>query len=409
MKLQKQLVIYFGVTAINAVLSFVITSLLTHEIAPQDYGRIYLYSSFLNFMTPFITAGILYPLSVEYFKNSHDSYSRYFTNAQIIPIISMGLFTVICIVLQAQLAHFLKVKVYWIWILPLTVWSLMIYETVLIIVRNKNKPIQFAYFAIGKNGLEVILTLLFVFALHWSWEGRLLSAAIAFVLPTALYIWIFFKWKLIEKTIDWKQVVKIFLLSTPFIFERLSLFIVVSSGQYFIDNIVTGGTAEAGLFSLGNMVAQILFLVILSMNYAYQPHLFKKLSEGLKNRLHKTTVWYILAVAGAAGLLFIGIPILFRYFLGAQYAGAQKYAFLLCIGCFMWGVYNSFQVYLIYINKKGVIFFLAIFGMLISLILNYFLVHKYGTVGAAYASIITYSAMALACYLMVHKYFIVKH
>lgn len=409
MKLQKQLVIYFGVTAINAVLSFVITSLLTHEIAPQDYGRIYLYSSFLNFMTPFITAGILAPLSVEYFKRTHDSYSRYFTNAQLIPVISLGLFAVVCFILQRPLAHFLKVKEYWTWLLPLTAWSILIFETVLMLTRNNNKPFQFAFFAIGKNCFELLLTILFVLVLHWSWEGRLLSAATAPFLIAIGSVWLFYRWRLIENKIDWKLVKQIFILSSPFIFERLGVFIMNSSGQYFIDNMVAGGTAEVGLYSLGNTIAQILYLVVLSINYAYQPHLFKKLSEGLKNRLHKTTAWYILAVAGAAGLLFIGIPILFRYFLGAQYAGAQQYAFLLCIGCFMWGVYNALQVYLIYIHKKGLILFLAVLGMLISLVLNYFLVKKYGTVGAAYSSIITYAVMALSCFLMVQKFYLRKH
>ena len=408
MKLQKQLVIYFGATAINAVLSFVITSLLTHEIEPQDYGRIYLYSSFLNLLTPFITAGILYPLSVEYFKKTHISYSVYFSNAQLIPLIGLVFFTLICVLLQNPLAHFLKVQTYWIWIMPLTVWWIMINETSQIITRNNNKPYLFAFFSVGKNVAEIMMTVLFVLMLHWSWQGRLLSAAAATLLLGCISLYLFTRWNLIKRQVDWKLVKQIFLLSSPFIFERLSVFIMNSSGQYYIDNMVPGGTAEVGLFSLGNTIAQILFLVILSMNYAYQPYLFKKLSDGLKNRLHKTTGWYILACAATAGLLFIGIPILFRFFLGAEYAGAEKYAFLLCGGCFMWGVYNAFQVYLIYMHKKGLILVIAILGMILSLLLNYFLVKKYGTEGAAYSSIITYSVMAIACFLFVRKFFILQ-
>ncbi|MEI2755997.1 MAG: oligosaccharide flippase family protein [Chitinophagaceae bacterium] len=188
MKLQRQLIIYFGVTAINAILSFVITTLLTHEIAPQDYGRIYLYSAFLNFMTPFITAGILAPLSVEYFKRSHDSYSRYFTNAQLIPVLSLCLFTILCFRFQNPLAHFLKVKHYWISILPLTSWCILIYESTQMLTRNSNKPWQFAFFAVGKTRSEMLLTILFVLALHWSWQGRLLSAATTPLLLAIVFI-----------------------------------------------------------------------------------------------------------------------------------------------------------------------------------------------------------------------------
>jgi O-antigen/teichoic acid export membrane protein len=321
---------------------------------------------------------------------------------------SLVFFSLLCLLLQNPLAHFLKVPVYWIWIMPLTVWWIMINETTMMIARNNNKPYQFAFFSVGKNVGEILLTILFVLLLHWSWQGRLLSAAIAPLFLGALSIYCFFRWRLIEKQIDWQLIKKIFLLSSPFIFERLSVFIMNSSGQYYIDNIIPNGTAEVGLYSLGNTIAQILFLVVLSMNYAYQPHLFNKLSEGLKHKFHKTTGWFILACAATALLIIIGIPILFHYFIGPKYLGAKKYAYMLCAGCFMWGVYNAFQVYLIYIHKKGLILAIAILGMILSLTLNFFLVPRYGAEGAAISSIITYSIMAITCFLLVRKYYILK-
>jgi O-antigen/teichoic acid export membrane protein len=408
-KLHKQVIIYFSVTAVNAVLSFVITSLLTHQIEPGDYGRIYLYSSFLNFLTPFITVGILYPLSVEYFKRSHDSYSFYFSNAQVIPLISLAIFTVLCVALQNPLAHLLKVPNVWIWIMPLTVWWLMINETSQMITRSNNKPFQYAFFSVGKNIAEILLTILFVLALHWAWQGRLLSAAVAPMVLGTLSIYLFYRWKLIEKKIDWQLVQKIFLLSFPFIFERLSVFIMNSSDRYFIDHYDINGTSEVGLYGLGSQIGMIIFLVVLSMNSAYQPHLFKKLSEGLKNKIHKTTLLYIGACAITVTALLIGIPFLFRFFIDPKYLGAKKYAYMLCGGYFMWGVYNAFQVYLIYIHKKGLILAIAILGMLLSLSLNFFMVPKYGAEGAAFSSIITYSVMAITCFLLVRKFYILKH
>jgi O-antigen/teichoic acid export membrane protein len=408
-KLHKQVIIYFSVTAINAVLSFVITSLLTHQIEPADYGRIYLYSSFLNFLTPFITVGILYPLSVEYFKKSHDSYSFYFSNAQVIPLISLAIFTVLCVALQNPLAHLLRVSNIWIWIMPFTVWWIMINETSQMITRSNNKPFQFAFFSVGKNIAEILLTILFVLTLHWAWQGRLLSAAVAPLILGVLSIYLFHRWRLIEKKIDWKLVQKIFLLSFPFIFERLSVFIMNSSDRYFIDHFDPNKTSEVGLYGLGSQIAQIIFLVVLSMNSAYQPHLFKKFSEGLKNKIHKTTFLYIGACAITVAALFIGIPFLFRFFIDPKYAGAKRYAYMLCGGYFMWGLYNAFQAYLIYLQKNRQIMLIAIFGMALSLSLNFFMVPRYGAQGAAISSVITYSVMTITCFLLVRKYYILKH
>lgn len=409
MRLHKQVLIYFSVTAINAVLSFIITSLLTHQIKPEDYGRIYLYSSFLNFLTPFITVGILYPLSVEYFKRSHESYSFYFSNAQVIPLISLAIFTVLCAALQNPLTHFLKVTNTWIWIMPFTVWWIMINETSMMITRSNNKPFQFAFFSVGKNIAEILLTILFVLALHWAWQGRLLSAAAAPVILGTISIYLFYRWRLIEKKIDWRLVQKIFLLSFPFIFERLSVFIMNSSDRYFIDHYDINGTSEVGLYGLGSQIAQIIFLVVLSMNSAYQPHLFKKFSEGLKNKIHKTTFWYIGACAITVAAIFIGIPFLFRFFIASEYSGAKRYAYMLCGGYFMWGIYNAFQAYLIYLQKNRQIMLIALLGMALSLLLNFFMVPRYGAQGAAVSSVITYSIMAITCFLLVRKYYILKH
>jgi O-antigen/teichoic acid export membrane protein len=408
-KLHKQVIVYFSVTAVNAILSFVITSLLTHQIKPEDYGRIYLYSSFLNFLTPFITVGILYPLSVEYFKRSHDSYSFYFSNAQVIPLISLTIFTVVCVAFQNPLAHLLRVTNTWIWIMPFTVWWLMINETSQMITRSNSKPFQYAFFSVGKNVAEILLTILFVLTLHWTWQGRLLSAAAAPMALGALSIYLFYRWRLIEKKIDWQLVQKIFLLSFPFIFERLSVFVMNSSDRYFIDRYDPNKTSEVGLYGLGSQIAMIIFLVVLSMNSAYQPHLFKRFSEGFKNKIHQTTFWYIGACAITVALLFTGIPFLFRFFIDPQYIGAKRYAFILCGGYFMWGIYNAFQGYLIYLQKNRQIMLIAIFGMTISLSLNFYMVPRYGAQGAAISSVTTYSVMAITCFLLVRKYYILKH
>jgi O-antigen/teichoic acid export membrane protein len=348
---------------------------------------------------------------VEYFKKSHDSYSLYFSNAQVIPLISLVFFTVLCFLFQNPLSQFLKVPNIWIWVMPLTVWWLMINETSQMITRSNNKPFQFAFFSVGKNVAEILLTVLFVLSLHWSWQGRLLSAATAPLILGLLSVYLFYRWQLIKTKIDWLIVQNIFLISFPFIFERLSVFIMNSSDRYFIDNYVKGGdgTRQVGLYGLGSQIAQIIFLVVLSMNSAYQPHLFKKLSEGLKHKFHKSTLWYIGAcVVTVAGIL-IGIPILFHFFIGAEYAGAKKYAYMLCAGYFMWGVYNAFQVYLIYINKKSLIMIIAFLGMVLSLSLNFYMVPRYGAEGAAISSVITYSIMAVTCFLLVRKFYILKN
>jgi O-antigen/teichoic acid export membrane protein len=214
-QLHKQVYVYFGSYFINAVLSFGIVSLLTHFLTTYDYGIINLYSSFIILLMPFITGGILYPLSVEYFKRPRETYREYFTNAQTIPLISLAFFTALCFVFQQPLSRFLKVSAVWIWIMPVTAWWIMINESAMMITRNKNRPYHFAFFSVGKNIAEIALTAGLVIGLHWAWQGRLLSAALAPVMIGAISIYLFYRWKLVATKVDWTTVRRIFLLSFP--------------------------------------------------------------------------------------------------------------------------------------------------------------------------------------------------
>jgi len=407
-RLRNQVYIYLFSNFINAALSFATVSLLTHHLDTYDYGVINLYSPFLLLLMPFITGGILYPLSVEYFKKDKPAYSNYFTNAQVIPLLSLALFTILCMVFQQPLMRFLKVSAVWIWIMPLTAWLIMINETAMIIARNNNKPFQYAFFSVGKNLAEIGITILLVIGLSWAWQGRLLSAALAPALLGIASVYLFYHWRLIVKKIDWKIVRQIFWVSLPFVFERFTVFVLSNSDRYFIDRYDLNGTKEVGLYGLGSQLAMVIFLVVVSMNSAYQPYLFKKMADGFRGKIHKTTGWYILACTVTVGGMLIALPFLFRYFIGSKYQDAMPYAYILCSGYFMWGIYNAFQAYLIYLNRSKTIIIISAIGMISSLSLNFVLVPSLGAEGAAITSVITYSVMAIACFLFVRKFFILQ-
>jgi O-antigen/teichoic acid export membrane protein len=402
----KQVYIYLASYFINAALSFATVSVLTHHLSPYDYGVINLYSAFLIFLTPFISGGILYPLSVEYFKRKEETYGEYFTNAQAIPLVSLSLFTVACILFQHPLARFLKVSEIWVWIIPVTTWWIMINDTVLVISRNRNKPLLFALLGISKNVAEIALTITLVIGLNMTWPGRLLSAILSPVMLGIVSIYLFNRWRLIQKKVDWADTKRIFLLSLPFVFERLAVFVLGYSDKYFIDKFDMHGTKEVGLYGLGSQLATIVSLVVVSMNSAYQPHLFKKLSEGFKGKIHKSTFWYIGASAGTVGLMFIAIPVLFRFFIGPDFQAARFYAYILCFGYFMWGGYNAFLAYLIYLEKNRTILLISLIGIMVSLLMNFIIVPSLGAKGAAITSVTTYSVMALSCFLFVRKFYL---
>ncbi len=404
MKIFRHVYIYFISYFFNAALSFLTISLLTHKLEPRDYGIINLYSAFIVLLTPFISGGIFYPISIEYYKKSREEYQQFFTSAQVIPLLSLIFFTLVCTLFRQPIAGFLRVTSTWVIVLPMTVWWIMNNEITMMMCRIRNKPWAFTIFSTGKNLLEILLTIGLVVVLSWGWQGRLLSAVIAPVALGLFSIYLFYRWHFIAKTVVWKQVQQIAWVSVPFIFERLTIFVLANSDKYFIDKFDLKSTGQVGLYSVGAQIATIVSLVILSMNAAYQPYVFQNLANKNNEKVRKSTWMYIAGAALMIVGLFLAMPLLFRFFIGDQFSGARVFAYYLSGAYFMWAIYNAFLAYLLFHGKNRLILYLSVAGMTLSILLNFFMVPRYGAYGAAVTSIITYTFMALLAVISAWKY-----
>jgi len=408
LKLQKQLIIYFGVTGINAVLSFYITSKLTHLISPEDYGRIYLYSSFLILLAPFVSLGTLNIISVEYFKKPKKEYTLYFSNSQILPILSVLSLLIICFVFSTNLSHFLKVPKVWIYIAPLVVWWIMINDIALILARSKDKAYLYALFSVGRNVLEILIVILLVVAFKHGWQGRLVGAVSAPMLIGIIALLLFFKWGYFVFIFRRKLIKSIFILCLPLIFERLSIFVLTNSDRYFIDHFVKNGTYEVGLYGLGSQIAQIYFLGLMTLNNVYQPLVFKNLAQSKENKLDRSSLlFFYIIVFLSIGIAF-AIPIIFKLFIGHEFWPAMRYAYYLLIGYFISGVHSLLQPYLMFYQKNRYIMSVAIIGMLVSLSGNFILVPKIGAFGSVISCISAYFLMVVADVHYVKKLYKLK-
>jgi O-antigen/teichoic acid export membrane protein len=405
MKLLRHVYIYFLAYFFNAGLSFFTISLLTHYLRTEDYGIINLYSSFLTLIMPFVSCGVFYPLSVQYYKKDNIQYRQFFSEAQVLTLVSLLVFSFFFIIFRTQLSQFLHVTPVWIVILPFTVWWVMNNEIIMMMCRMKNRPWGFAFFAVSRNLVEIVLTIVFVIGLGLAWEGRLLSAVVAPVLLGLSSLLVLYRWKLYTNTISWKQVWGIAWVSLPFIFERLSIFVLGNSDKYFIDKFDIKGTEQVGLYSVGAQIASIIFLVILSLNSAYHPYLFQNIARGNMQKVRKVTGLYILGAAGIVGALFLGMPLLFHWFINDRFRGAQVFAYYLSGGYFMWGLYNAFLGYLLFHGKNRLILYISLSGMLLSVISNFFMVPYFGAIGAAITSILTYTFMATMSIIFSWRYF----
>jgi len=404
-KFLKSASVYFFTYAINAGISVVTISILTRYISPADYGIVNLYASFLLLLTPLISGGTLYPVSVEFFKKERKDYRVYFSNVLILlAVILLVVFGVVaaCSPLIAQRLH---IPIGWIILAPLTAFFITINEISIILARDQNQPWVFTGFSLGKTVLETGLSLVLVCLLGFLWQGRVAGSIIAPGVFVLLAVFFFSRWRFLTWQPDRKLIKAIFFASVPYIFERFSVFILSSSDRFFIDAFDQKGTTEVGLYGVGSQIATMNFMVIQALSGVYQPFVFKRLANQESAQARKGTWLYIAGCFAFMLLLYIAIPFVFRFLIGKEFQEGIRYAYILTGAYFMWAIYYGFLVYLLFHYKSRLVLLIAAIGMLVSISLNLILVRQYGAWGATITAICVYTTMAVISFLAARKYF----
>jgi O-antigen/teichoic acid export membrane protein len=171
------------------------------------------------------------------------------------------------------------------------------------------------------------------------------------------------------------------------------------------DRIMLGnmlGADEAGLYSVGYNVGGLSLLLLGAITPALMPNFYQLMNEGktkVVDRLNQQVMWL---VCGSGVVLMLLGGWLLRLLADERFhAGAQVIPAVV-MGCMFFalaGVYNRYSGY----YKATILQSLgAIGGAVVNVVLNYFLIPKYGFIAAAYATTAAYFFQAISTWLLVY-------
>jgi O-antigen/teichoic acid export membrane protein len=165
---------------------------------------------------------------------------------------------------------------------------------------------------------------------------------------------------------------------------------------------------QMGLYSAGFQIGMIISLFQNSFNQAWTPWFFEKLNEDCaeaKREIVKITYLYIVAILALVAAFNFITPFIMSAFVGERYAEAIHFVPWVALGFAATGMYKMFIGYLFYLKKTVHIAVLTIITAVVNIILNYVLIGHFGTIGAAYATCISFFVQAgLAWFLSQRLY-----
>ncbi|MEZ5035248.1 MAG: oligosaccharide flippase family protein [Chitinophagaceae bacterium] len=397
MKSLKQFSTYTLVGFIGAGVNFFLMPYLSHFLKPWEYGVLSMINSFVTILIPLIGLSVAGYAKVEYYKyvnKDPKEFASIFSTVQVIPVIPFFIFLLLTILLMHPLAAFLEIpqdKSYWIPLSALLAILTIYYETLIGFNVIEQRPGRYTFFVLLKLVIEVSLTVYFVTVLRYGWEGRLLAWVISTISMFIVSIIYFNKKRLLTKKIKKKYRIAALSFGVPLILHVIGKFVINQSDRVFIAKMVS--IDEAGIYNIGYRVGMLILLFVGAVSNFIQPYVFERLADlNNRKRIQLVKMSYVIIVGLLGVLLFITFlaPLFFKYLVDHSYYEGIRYVFWTGLSYFFWGVYIVFTGYIFYYKKTKILGYLAIVNVALNIGLNYVLISKFGAIGAAYATCISF-------------------
>jgi O-antigen/teichoic acid export membrane protein len=404
MNFLKSLSIYTSTSILNSAIPFLLLPILTNYLTVEEYGLLAIMQIFIIFTIPFISINIQSTLQLEYHDLDADKFALWVSSVLIIPLITIFIVLLFFMLFESLIYSFINTSLLWILLIPLIAFMQVVPQTILSIYKISERPIDYAKYQLSLTGLNLLLTVGLVVLLNLNWEGRILAIFLTYLLFTFIGIYLLIKMKLIVLRIEKRYVQKALQLGTPLIVHVVSATLFMMSDRLFISYYL--GNEALGIYAVGAQVAMMALIIQQSFNQAWVPYLFKNLKIGSRENKIK-----IIKISYISMLFFLLLPFIielinplfFYFFINEKFIDAMSYVFWIALGYSLLGMYKVVTNYIFYKKRVKLLSMMTFLSLLINLILNYFLIQKYGAIGVAYGTSITVAIFFIIAFILANK------
>lgn len=260
------------------------------------------------------------------------------------------------------------------------------------------KRFNYSYkvYAVIIVGLFFVKSVLSVLLAYYTKSDRVLGRLLGICIPTLLCGLVLF-YRTISKT-DFKGVIKYWWpaikFNLPLIPHYLSSVILASSDRIMIERM--SSLNNAGYYSVAYSFSGLCLIVFNAINAAYNPYCLNALKEKKYEKITQSTI-IIFLFSMMFSLLMIYLAPEGLMLLGSKkYLDALPIIPILIVGIFFSSFYFVFSNVEFYYEKTKGIFPITLFGALLNVGLNYWLIPIWGYFAAAYTTLICYLIIACA-------------
>jgi len=428
-KLASQTAIYGLSSIVGRLLNYLLVPLHTRVFLPEAYGVVTEMYSYVAFLMIMLTYG--FETAFFRFARNEEDKASVFSTSLISLTISSLLFFVLCLIFAQPIASTIRYPDHADYI----IWFGLILSTEAITavpfakLRLENRPIRFALIKLINIGINVLVNVFFLlicpallksdlsafrdfansvynpdFGVGYVFIANLIASLVTFamLLPDMVKVPRVFNKDLWKRMITYSFPLLIGGLAgiTNEMFSRVSL-------KYQLPEDIA--MHELGIFGACYKVAVLMAIFIQTFRFAAEPFFFTQAKDKDAKKLYADVMtWFVIACC----FIYIGVLLFMnvvKHFVGENYyEGLSVVPILLMANLFL-GIFFNLSIWFKLNDKTHFGAWLAIFGAILTIALNYWLIPLYGYVGASWATLVVYFSMMMVSYFLGQKFYPVAY
>ena len=394
-RLFKHSAIYGLGTVLNNLIGFILLPLYTRFLTPGDYGISSLLVTTNSVATIFAQWGIGSAIFREVIYHGRDE-SEVESTALYFLIGEAGLFFGALILLSNQISNLIfgpDSQAYLLRLTFLTGFLQMIQVVFMARLRIREQSSLYSVLSVSRFLVGTVFNIYFVAVLQRGVPGLVMATLITTALFCIIYLALMVRH--LKFSFSLPALRSMLRFSVPLVPGNLASLVMTSADRYFLQHYST--TAEVGLYSLGYKIGLVMNLIVQAVQLAWPAQMFEIMKDpDAEKKFSRILTIYI----AGAGFISLGFSILAPEILVVMttpgYYSASTVVPLILLSYLFYGVRFMTNMGLVRENRLQYASMVIVGTALLNLGLNYWLIPRYGILGAAWATLISYSVLLIA-------------
>lgn len=380
---------------------FFLLPIYTRYLIPSEYGIVGSMEVLNTILAIIFTLGIERSVYHLYWDHKSENDKRDYLGTIVIALVPIAASILILLFLFQGLvgAIYASIPFYPFYVYTILTSFFSVFEQVpKIYLQLEQKAGRFVILSVLQFVVDTAFILWFVVRMGGGAEGMLKGRMVGHFLM--LIIFFYMTYRVVNVTFNPSILKKSIKFSLPMLPSLLSAWVLSLSDRIFIERFLS--LSDVGIYALGYKIAGLVLIITGSLGMAYNPVFYQLANsedqDGAKRTLYFYNNAYVMVALLICFLISFFSKEVIAILLDPRFVEAHKIVPIIALAYFV-----SFSATLlnlsIYREKKTMaIMFIQICGALLNIALNFLLVPKFGTYGAAYATVFSFTGIFLAKY-----------